>query len=234
MFARTQRFYDLVYSWKDYAAEAEHLHAVVQSRKRTAGNRLLDVACGTGKHMELLRGRYEVEGLDLDAGMLAIAGERLPGVKLHHGDLRHFDLGRRYDVAVCLFSSIAYAHNTDELARAVACLAAHVEAGGVLVVEPFLTPDQFRAGHVQMLCVDEPDLKISRMARGETHDGRARFDFQYLIGQPDGIEHIDESHDLSLFQLDAYVDAFRPTGMVLEHDAEGLMGRGLFLAVKPD
>jgi ubiquinone/menaquinone biosynthesis C-methylase UbiE len=48
-----------------------------------AAGSLLDVACGTGKHLEQLMRWYQVEGLDLDDGLLAIARERLPGVPLH-------------------------------------------------------------------------------------------------------------------------------------------------------
>ncbi|MDQ6772482.1 MAG: class I SAM-dependent methyltransferase [Candidatus Dormibacteraeota bacterium] len=197
------------------------------------GNRLLDVACGTGKHLVLLRDRYEVEGLDLDPEMLAISQIRLPDVRLHRGDFRDFDLEGRFDVVTCLFSSIAYARNTAELRRAIACLARHVEAGGVIVVEPFITPEQLRLGHVEQLCVEEPDLKVTRMSRVvDARDGHAVFEFQYLVGRADGIEHIVETHELSLFRKEDYLEAFALVGLEIEHDPEGLMGRGLFVGIR--
>jgi SAM-dependent methyltransferase len=211
----------------------DRLDALVRARKRAPGNRLLDVACGTGKHLQLLRDRYQVEGVDLDPGMLGITRARLPDVKLHRGDFRHFDLGRRFDVVTCLFSSIAYARDTGELRLAIACLARHVEPGGVLVVEPFLTPEQLTPGHVHQVCVEEPDLKVTRMSRAVPHDGRALFEFHYLVGRPDGIDHIVEPHELSLFRTEDYVEAFDLVGLDAEHDPEGLMGRGLFLSVSP-
>ena len=91
MFAKTQRYYDLLYSWKDYPAEVEKLHAIVQARKVSPGRDWLDVACGTGKHLELLAEWYQVEGLDLDSGMLEVAKERLPGVSLRTSDFRSFE-----------------------------------------------------------------------------------------------------------------------------------------------
>jgi SAM-dependent methyltransferase len=211
----------------------DRLDALVRDRKRAPGNRLLDVACGTGKHLQLLRDRYEVEGMDLDPGMLAIAGARLPGVKLHRGDFRHFDLGRRYEVVTCLFSSIAYARDTGELRLAIACLTRHVEPGGVLVVEPFLPPEQLTPGHVHQLCVEEPDLKVTRMNRVVVHDGRALFEFHYLVGRPEGVDHLVEPHELSLFRPEDYIEAFDLVGLDAEHDPEGLMGRGLFISVSP-
>jgi SAM-dependent methyltransferase len=193
---------------------------------------MLDVACGTGKHLELLRDRYDVEGMDLDAGMLAIARERLPGVELHRGDFRSFDLGRRFDVVTCLFSSIAYAGDSGELRQAVAAMAAHMEPGGLLVVEPFFTPEQFVPDHVHLLCVEESELKVARMARADVRDGRALFEFHYLVGQPGGVEYLIEPHVVSLFRHEDYLEAFRDAGLDVEHDPEGLMGRGLYFGTR--
>jgi ubiquinone/menaquinone biosynthesis C-methylase UbiE len=232
LFTKSQRFYDLVYSWKDYPAEAERLHVVVQGRKRSSGNRLLDVACGTGKHLELLRDRYDVEGVDIDPGMLAIASERLPGVELHRGDFRNFDLRRRYDVVMCLFSSVAYASDVGELRQAVATMARHLEPGGVLVVEPFYTPEQFTPGRVDLRCAEESDLKVARMARADVRDGRALFEFHYLVGQPGEVEYLVEQHVVSLFRHEDYLEAFRDAGLDVEHDSEGLMGRGLYFGAR--
>ncbi|MBA2569767.1 MAG: methyltransferase domain-containing protein, partial [Chloroflexi bacterium] len=88
MFRKTAELYDLFYDWKDYAAEVERL-AVIVAERVPGARTLLDVACGTGRHLELLRGRFVVEGVDLDAGLLAVARERLgPDVPLHRGDMR--------------------------------------------------------------------------------------------------------------------------------------------------
>jgi ubiquinone/menaquinone biosynthesis C-methylase UbiE len=76
MFERSAELYDAFYAFKDYAGEAEKLDALI--RLRVPGARtLLDVACGTGKHLAELASRYEVEGLDLDPSLLAVARERL-------------------------------------------------------------------------------------------------------------------------------------------------------------
>lgn len=233
MFTKSQQLYDLLYSWKDYRAEVDKLHSLVQARKRSQGNLWLDVACGTGKHLELLKEWYSVEGIDLDPEMLAVAKERLPSTVFQQGDFRNFDLGRRYDVVSCLFSSIAYARDTNELEEAVRCLARHLLPGGVLVVEGFIAPDRFQPGHVQLLCADEPDMKVTRMASGEAKAGRVQFEFHYLIGRPTGIEYFLESHDLALFKDDEYAAAFKRAGLAVQHDPEGLEGRSLFVGVSP-
>jgi SAM-dependent methyltransferase len=232
MFTKSARFYDAIYSFKDYAAEAAKVDALVKERHPGART-LLDVACGTGKHLEHLRGRYEAEGLDLDPELLAIARERLPGIRLHEGDMRRFDLARRFDAVTCLFSSIGYALTVEDLKRAVAAMALHLEPGGILVVEPWITPDAWQDGYVGAVFVDEPDLKIARVDLSE-RDGRlSRIDFHYLVATPAGIDRFEERHELALFTQDEYVAAFRAAGLEVEHDAEGLMGRGLYTGRAP-
>ena len=229
MFRQSARLYDAVYSWKDYPREAELVHEFVQARK-PGGATLLDVACGTGAHLAELRGRYRCEGLDLDPNLLSVARGRLPDVPLHEGDMRDFDLGRRFDVVTCLFSSIGYMLAVEELEASVAAMARHLEPGGVLLVEPWLTPEAVRK-HVGAVFVDEPKLKIARVNTIEVDGRRSSFLFHFLVGTPEGVRHFTEPHELRLFTHEEYLAAFRAAGLAVEHDEEGLMGRGLYTGV---
>jgi ubiquinone/menaquinone biosynthesis C-methylase UbiE len=107
--------YDLIYEWKDYAREAAMLRWIIAAKKRSAGNALLDVACGTGKHLAELKTDFTVEGLDLSVGLLTVARRSLPDVPFHHGDMTHFDLGKQFDVVTCLFSAIGHAQTLDNM-----------------------------------------------------------------------------------------------------------------------
>src|SRR6266571_4830617 len=104
MFTRSAAFYDALYGAKDYAAEAERIGVLHRAHGRIAGTTLLDVACGTGGHLAFLKQQYTCEGLDLDPDLLAIARARHPELRFHQADMVGFDLGRTFDVVVCLFS----------------------------------------------------------------------------------------------------------------------------------
>jgi SAM-dependent methyltransferase len=229
VFSRSARIYDPIYaSIRDYPGEAEELDRLIQDR-RPGARTLLDVACGTGAHLEHLTG-YEVEGLDLDPEMLAVARERLPAVVFHEGDMASFDLGRRFDAVVCMFSSIGYVRTEERLRSAIASMARHLEPGGVLVVEPWLSPDVWLDRHVGAVFVDEPELKIARMNISQRQIEVSILDFEYLVGTPDRVEHFTERHELGLFTVEQYLDAFRAAGLEADHDREGPMGRGLYVA----
>jgi ubiquinone/menaquinone biosynthesis C-methylase UbiE len=233
MFTKSVPFYDVIYSFKDYQAEAQHLLDIINEHLQSGGERLLDVACGTGKHLEFLKEDYQVEGLDLSLELLDIAKERTPDVLYHHADMMDFDLGREFNVVTCLFSSIGYVKTLDNLHRAVKCMSNHLKAGGVLVIEPWFTPDSWNAGTVHAKFIDEPELKIARMNIGCVEGKLSFFDFHYLIGTPEGVEYFVERHELGLFDTEEMSGAMKGSGLEVIYDDEGLTGRGLFIGRKP-
>ena len=228
MFANSAHLYDAVYSFKDYRAESVQLHTLIEERSPGAST-LLDVACGTGKHLEQLRAWYEVSGLDLDPQLLSTARERLGDVELHEGDMTAFSLGRWFDAVTCLFSSIGYVGTVERLRDAIAAMAAHLNPGGVLIIEPWLTPDAWIADRPHLLSVDEPDLKIARMTLSGREGRLAIMQFEYLVGTPTGIKAFSERHEAALFTDEEYRQAFVAAGLSVEHDPEGPIGRGLYI-----
>lgn len=217
---------------KDYAREAEQLHELIQQRVPEART-LLDVACGTGLHIEKLSRHYEVAGLDLDRRMLEVARRRLPHVSLHEGDMATFSLGTQFDVVTCLFSSVGYLLTLDLLRQAMSKMFRHVRPGGVLIVEPWITPDDWDADQLAAVFVDQPGLKIARMSVSSKDQERALFVFHYLVGTRDGVEYFTEHHETRLHSHEEYVGSLEAAGLVVEYEPEGFMGRGLYIGLKP-
>lgn len=231
-YEKAAEFYDALYSWKDYASEAEKVHAIISGRS-TRASTLLDVACGTGRHMELLRRWYSVEGVDLEPGLLEVARARLPGVPLHLGDMRTFNLGRQFDVITCLFSAIGYMQTPEDLVHALANMAGHLEPGGVMLVEPWLTPEKAEDRHLSgPLVASGPDWHVVRMNDTRIKGRLSVMRFHYLVARPGKVEHLVETHSPALYTNDEYRAAFQATGMTAELDPKGLMGRGLWIARK--
>jgi SAM-dependent methyltransferase len=232
MFSKTAHFYDKFYAFKDYAGEVERLLAIIDEQLCSGGKQLLDVACGTGHHIEHLKAHFEVEGLDVEPELLELARRRNPGIVFHTGNMIDFTLGRTFDVVTCLFSSIGYVKTLEDLNRAVRCMAAHLNPGGLLIVEPWFTPGDWHPGTPHGMFIDEPELKLARLNTSFAEGRLSYFDFHYLIATPEGTEHLVERHELGLFEWEEMKAAFRGAGLETNYDAEGLTGRGMWIGQK--
>ena len=54
----------------------------------------------------------------------------------------------------------------------------------------------------------------------------------YLVGTADGVEHFEEHHELGLFTEEETRSALEATGLLVEHDRDGLIGRGLWIGTR--
>jgi ubiquinone/menaquinone biosynthesis C-methylase UbiE len=230
MYTKFARYYDNCHAFKDYEAESQKLVRIIKARHPSAST-LLDVACGTGKHLERLREHYQVEGIDLTPELLQIARTRLPDVSFHLGDMTDFAIGRRFDVITSLFSSIAFVKTVTNLWRTFKCFARHLNPGGLVILEPWFTPEIFWSGTITANFVNEPKLKIAWMYTSKRFDRIAILDNHFMIGTPEGVEQFTEVHELGLFTSDEYKRAFTNLGLTVEHDPVGLRKRGLFIGL---
>ena len=202
----------------------------IRQYKQTPGAALLDVGCGTGKHLAFLRYyKYTGEGLDLDANLLAVARGRYPDIPFHAGDMADFDLGHPVDIITCLFSAIGYVRTVERLHGTLRTLRRHLRPGGVLVLEPWLTPDTAAQGQFAPLFVETPALSVARLTVHTVESGGSVLTFHYLTGTPTGAHYFTERHELGLFTHAEYLAAFADAGLEVWHDPVGLIGRGMYI-----
>jgi SAM-dependent methyltransferase len=239
MFTKSAAFYDAIYAarGKDYAAEAAWLRGAYRN-VAASSSRLLDVACGTGRHLSQLRNEFAVEGLDAEPAMIAIARERLPDVPLHVARMQDFAVEGRFAIVQCLFSSIGYVADEAELFTTIARFANVVEPGGILVVEPWyspgawFSPGEWEERRLDAVFVDQPDLKIARLGRSERYGTTSVLRYEYLVAEPSGISAFSESHALQLFTDAQYRAAFERAGITVRNERSDLFARGLYIGEK--
>jgi SAM-dependent methyltransferase len=227
--------YDLIYDWKPYAAECEVIAARLNRLGVPDGSRVLDAACGTGNHIARLSPRFEMSGFDLSEGMIALARGKLPHVPLFRADLARFTVDRPHDAILCLFSAIGYVFPEARLRSAAGCLFAAVRPGGVLLVEPWFTPETWNAGRPHVIKYSSPDLCLARAAVADRDGDLAVMDMHWLVarrGQP--VEHFVDTHRVWLAPTATLLAAFTDAGFEAAFDPNGLMdGRGLVVARRP-
>jgi SAM-dependent methyltransferase len=228
MYTQTAELYDAIYSQKDYMSEVDKLRTLL-GRLAPDARTILDVGCGTATHLGMLRAFYQVEGIDVQPEMLAVARRRLAEITFHQGDMRTFALPKTYDVVTCLFSSIGYMTTLEQLGAAIANMARHVAPGGWLVVEPWFSPEAYRPGTMHAVFVNELDLKVARMNVSELEGRVSVMEMHYMVGRTSGVETFVERHEMGLFTTEEYMDAFRRAGLTPQHDLNGISGRGRYV-----
>jgi ubiquinone/menaquinone biosynthesis C-methylase UbiE len=55
LYGTMAKYYDEIYHWKDYGKESLKIRKLITRYKRSTGRSLLDIACGTGKHVQHLQ-----------------------------------------------------------------------------------------------------------------------------------------------------------------------------------
>jgi len=227
--------YDLLYvgaGIKDYVAEVAALHHIIRERTPSART-LLDVACGTGQHLALLLERYEVSGVDLSDEMLAVARQRLPDVPLQRADMRSLELGRTFDVVLCLFSSIGYLTAADDLQEAFRRFARHVNPGGLVIVDGWVRPDAWRDGYrPEMERASGGHVEVYRLVDPRRQGRITTLVEHHLVRDPSGISHFVEDHVLALTPTEEYVGAAEAAGLRVEVLPDYMPDRDRIVGVK--
>lgn len=235
MFSESAQYYDLIYSqFKDYAAESKQIAELIRAEQPKA-RRILDVACGTGEHARLLEQEhgFQVDGLDVDATFVRIAQEKLARGTVYQGDMADFSLPGRYDVVLCLFSSIGYLRTADRVAEAFKRFAEQIKPDGVILVEPWFEPGAWSSGRFFVHTGVSPEVAVCRMSHSTVEGAISRLHFEYLIGTVAGIERKTEIHELGLLTKEEILECFAVAGLSATHDPKGLIGRGLYTARYP-
>ena len=148
--------------------------------------------------------------------------------------MRRLSIQRVFDVVTCLFSSIGYMTSYRDLCQAINSMALVLKAGGVLIIEPWLSPSVYQPGGVSADFIDQPGLKIARISTPKKRRSVSVVEMHYLIGRPTGFQEFAEIHRLGLFPENQYRRAIErsQTGLSATYDSEGLTGRGLWICRK--
>lgn len=119
--------------WRRMEDEGRSTHGEADLIESLQPSSVLDAGCGMGRvAIELARRGVHVEGVDLDADLLAYAQADAPHLRWHHGDLATVDVGRAFDV-VAMPGNVMIFCRPDDRSTIVANMARHVEQGGLLV-----------------------------------------------------------------------------------------------------
>jgi SAM-dependent methyltransferase len=233
MYTDAAPLYDLIHEAKgrDPAAEADVF--LREIRQRNPGARtLLDVACGTGANLPRFTESFEAMGLDASEHMVSLAQAKCANVEFVSADMRTFDLGRRFDAIVSLFSGVGYLVEESDLREAVSTMVKHLNPGGVLMLEGWVEVGQWRGSAVSVDCCQTDSAAIARVTRSSADGMRSSFTCRYTVATNEGIDTIDEHHVMRLADPDEFATAYGDAGLTFERLPNLLRaGRAVYVGV---
>jgi SAM-dependent methyltransferase len=160
-----------LYPHRDDAEAERAVRLVLSATGFLPGWRVLDVACGAGRHARALRrGGARCFGVDLSATLLRIA-RGVTDAPLVRGDMRRLPIRpASMDLTVNLFTSFGYFDREAEHAAALHEMVDTVRPGGWFVID-FLNPSAVRRNLVssELVTVNGKPVQVRRELSGDGH-----------------------------------------------------------------
>jgi SAM-dependent methyltransferase len=133
------QYYEIAFSFRDIAREAEFLIACMTRYSSIPVERVFEIACGTAPHAgELAHRGYQYTGLDLNRNMLDYAAFKWrdlePATELIHGDMIRFNSIEPMDFAFVMLGSL-YLNNLDDMTSHFECMARTLRPGGLYFLD---------------------------------------------------------------------------------------------------
>lgn len=213
-FKSIAQYYNDIYFKEDaYEKESKIIMSLIRKHKKSDGNYLLDVACGTGTHIKFFAKKYKVYGLDYSKEMLIVARENYPDVKFFRRNMVDFRLKLIFDVILCLYGSIGLVLTVGNLNKTLKNLSDHLKPGGILVLVPWSNTEDFKDKIVTDV-VKKPNIKIVRMENVQKSGAnKLKITYHYLIGKNKKVKYLTGEFNGGLFSRQQYRNSIQKAGL---------------------
>ncbi len=212
IYKNTSKYYDVLYSSKDYPFESAFLNKEI--RKYFTGKKvnLLDVACGTGEHLKCLSKipNYILTGLDNDPELLNIAKKKCEA-KFIKGRMQNFLFKEKFDVITCLFSSIAYNVSKRQLIMTLKNFNRNLNQGGLLIFDLPLKNKLSKKGTWHYIFTHN-NLSIDCKAKNIPHKNTASYIVTLNIMEKGKMKMAIQKHTLGLFSKKDVIESLKAAG----------------------
>lgn len=205
VFDAYSRYYDLLYSDKDYPGEAAYIVSLLKRQGITRGS-LLEFGSGTGKHGRILaEAGYQVHGIERSAEMVGLV-QQGNGFTCEQGDICNVQLGKCFDAVLSLFHVISYQITNASLNAVFARAAEHLESGGLFIFDIWYSPAVYtQRPSVRVKRMADEHVNIIRIAEPIIYSKENRVDVNYTIFSTDksngAVQTLKETHPMRHFTL---------------------------------
>jgi ubiquinone/menaquinone biosynthesis C-methylase UbiE len=200
LYSEFAEYYDKIYSQKDYTNECQFIEWAVEEHGLSSGNTMLDMACGTGSHAQIMKDKFSITGMDISPDMLHIGRAKMPDVEFVQGDMKKFNLDQRFSVIICMFSAINYNTSLEELKKTLKNFYQHLDKGGVLIFDLGFNKDNWMDGMVIVDTIAEEGLELARIGQSRLQNDVSHSSFVFLIKKDGKMDFSVDQHELGVFR----------------------------------
>jgi SAM-dependent methyltransferase len=252
------RIYDQVIPYRERPDVGFFVNAAIES-----GSPVLEIGCGTGRVLlPTARAGISITGLDLSDHMLEVCRTALKEepqevqdrVTLVQGDMRDFDLGKKFSLVTTPFRPFQHLLTPQEQISCLKCIHRHLEPGGTFILDifnPSLT--SITADNLGQELGAEPEfttpegIKVRRFNKTNHRDHLKQIldvELIYYLTHPDGKEerivHAFQMRYLFRYEAEHLLArcGFEVLDVFADYDKNPLgstyPGELIFIARKPD
>ena len=179
LYNQLSKYIDASYrATKNYQQEVDFILRRVGKRSEI----VIDVACGSGGHAELLSNAgFEVYAVDLNPAMLRLLKKNLPSAKIFKQDMRHLQVPVQTDVLICMYNSINYNYSYTELTRTLKRFYDHLKSGGVVIFDTAFMTDTWKPGPFSVETITAPEFEVARVNKSSKNKSFGIVDIVFVI-----------------------------------------------------
>jgi len=227
------KYYDLLHNKRNYEDEALFFMNLINKYKKSKGNSLLDVACGTGTHISYFKNKFRVEGIDLSKELIKMAREKNKDIKFKVGDMRKLTDRKQYDAITVLFSSIAYLRNEEEIIKTLRNFHKILNSGGIILIETVFLKDSLKDVKAHVREYSDDSVSIRRLLDITIEKDLAEVKARYLIKEKNKKEReVMDKQVVSLLAKERLVQDMQEIGFDVKTLKYKKTGTTIFICMK--
>ncbi len=205
--------------------------------RRAPGNRVLDLACGTGPHaLFFAEHGGMVTAVDAGEGMIAFAQRARPHPNIEYrvGDMRRVE-GGPWDFALCLGNSLSLIDSGEGLRDVFKSLSATLTPGAIFVIQ--VLNHAAEAARVPRHRIEHgrlEDAEIVAVKNLVPHGEHTLLSLNYFVFQGETIDAVSETAVLRHWTQGELTDTAAAHGFVMAECFGGFDGRAWEMEQAPD
>lgn len=226
------KFYNLLYKDKNYQKEAAYIHGLISRHcpQKQADLALLDLACGTGRHLfELAQlGYTRLSGSDIAKAMIEVARanaqQAARDIVFHNYSFQEAHrIPGKFDVVISMFSAVNYITSFEEQLQTFRNIYNLLEEGGVFLFDYWNGNAVVRDySPVKVLRKKDGASEIIRISNTEIdlvkQHAIVKFNCQYFEGSQ-RMDEFEEMHHLHYYYFSEMYNLLQVAGFSVLHES---------------